>query len=233
MKTMLPSSPDLRVLAKAVKDEVVERVLDKMQEQSLSLLESVWESLLEQRKQDSQRFQKIEDELKASRENHAHCLAEVKELYQNLEDLQKQLKQAKEQLKGDVVSFVNAEVGSQLGASNERLKVLIGALPLPKVTVENKAPIVNVETKSPVINVAAPTVNLPKDSITVNVESKPSVVNVNPKITIPKQVPPTINVTPELHPEIHVDTSRKGKVTKTIEYEKGKPVRIIEETEEK
>ncbi len=232
MKTMLPSSPDLRVLAKAVKDEVVERVLDKMQEQSLSLLESVWESLLEHRKQDSVRFQNIEDELKSLRKECTEKTSEIQELRRGLKEIHGELKEVENRLKGDVSAFVGKEIGSQLGASNERLKVLIGALPLPKVTVENKAPVINVPKQdSPTINVAAPTVNLPKDSITVNVESKPSVVNVNPKITIPKQASPTINVNPELHPEIHVDTFRKGKVTKTIEYEKGKPVRIIEEAE--
>ncbi len=232
MRTMSTSSPDLRVLAKAVKDEVVERVLDKMQEQSLSLLESVWESLLEHRKQDSQRFQRIEDELKVLRKECTERTSEIQELRSGLKEIHGELKQVENRLKGDVVSFVSTEVGSQLGASNERLKVLIGALPLPKVTVENKAPVINVPKQdSPTINVAAPNVNLPKDSITVNVESKPSVVNVNPNINVPKQAPPTINVNPELHPEIHVDTSRKGKITKTIEYEKGKPVRIIEESE--
>ena len=220
-----PAQHTIKTMAQAVRDDV----LEKVQWGLVANTKTLRREMQAHAQLDKEDTQILADEINKIREEFDKLCSEIPQMI------------------GDAIS---KELKSHFEDRNSELLALIRAIPLPQVHVETKSPIVNVaaptvnpqihvpkdavkvDMQPSVVHVAAANVNIPKDAIKVNVESKPSVVNVSPQINVPKQAPPTINVNPELHPVFHVDASRKGKVTKKIIYEKGKPVQIIEEVEE-
>ncbi len=219
-------SPDVAVMLRALRNQLTE---DFMEE-----LSSYHEEVEIHREKDAQQFASLRDEGQYLRGE----VLEIQQLLAAVKEGIDELRRALQEHQGAVKSAIETEVRSQFADRNRELLSLVSALPLPQVHVETVAPNINVETRTPIvnvetvapnINVAAPNIILPEGAIRVDVKQEPSLVTVNPQIHLPKQSPATVTVTPDFHPEVNVVLPSRRTVTKTIEYEDGKPVRIIEE----